>query len=201
MATSVTPLSSDPFRQFQQWFTQARKDPQIDLPDAMCLSTVTRQGTPAARMVLLKGVDRRGFSFFTHVRSPKARDLQARPHASLTFHWRSQRRQIRVDGKASLLPKRVADAYFATRPRDSQIGSWASRQSEVLESREALLALFEKFKKQFEGKKVPAPPHWQGFCVAPSRIEFWQEGPYRLHDRWLYTKTSAGRWLLQRLYP
>jgi pyridoxamine 5'-phosphate oxidase len=197
---SDSPLHRNPVQQFQRWFRQARKDPRLDLPEAMCLSTITAGGGPSARMVLLKGVDRRGFNFFTNIDSPKAEDLLARPRAALTFHWRSQRRQIRIEGKVVRLPKSAADAYFATRPRDSQIGSWASRQSQPLESRAKLLEAFHQWERRYQGKKVPAPPHWQGFRLEPARVEFWQERPYRLHDRWLYVKQRDG-WKITRLSP
>jgi pyridoxamine 5'-phosphate oxidase len=194
-------LSADPIRQFQTWFQAARRDKRIELAEAMCLSTVTPSGQPSARMVLLKAVDREGFQFFTNIHSPKARELQTHPRAALTFHWGPQKRQVRIEGKTVRLPKPVADAYFATRPRESQIGSWASRQSQTLESRALLLSAFEKLRKLFEGKKVPAPPHWQGFRVIPHRIEFWQQGVHRLHDRWVYVRGSSGRWSRKRLYP
>jgi pyridoxamine 5'-phosphate oxidase len=200
-APTDTPGSGDPIQQFGRWFQAARKNRRIALPEAMCLSTINHRGFPTARMVLLKDFDRRGFNFFTNVHSPKARELMARPWAALTFHWPPLGRQIRIEGTVTQLPKRVADAYFATRPRASQVGSWTSRQSEPLESRKALLDAFESLTAQFAGQKVPAPPHWQGFRITPVRVEFWQEGPNRLHDRWLYEKQSSGRWNVTRLYP
>jgi len=191
----------DPVLQFQSWFVQALKNPRIDLPEAMCLSTVGPRGTPSARMVLLKEFSGRGFDFFTNMQSAKAAQLKKRPWAALAFHWQPLRRQVRIEGKVESLPKLVADAYFALRPRDSQIASWASKQSAVLTSRQALMNRFKRFAVKFKGKKVPAPPYWQGFRVIPERVEFWQERPNRLHDRWLYVKNRKGRWGLMRLYP
>src|SRR4051812_21247174 len=170
---------SNPIAQFQRWFKQAVDHPQMELPEAMCLSTVNRAGYPTARMVLLKDADAKGFTFFTNVESPKAKDLIARPRAALTFHWRPLRRQVRIEGKVSRLPKKVADAYFATRPRLSQIGSWASRQSQTLKNRAELDTRVSEIAARYEGKSVPAPKHWNGFRVAPQRIEFWQERPNR----------------------
>ena len=198
---SNTLLFEDPLQQFGRWYKQAQQDPQLELPEAMCLSTLNARGYPAARMVLLKDVDRRGFTFYTNNRSPKARELQRRPRAALTFHWRPQLRQVRIEGTVDRLPKKAADDYFATRTRLSQISSWASRQSEALESRAALLDEFDKLLVKFEGKKIPVPPHWQGYRVVPERVEFWQERPHRLHDRWLYVKGRGGRWAMTRLYP
>ena len=193
-------MSASPIPHFRRWFAQARRDRRLDHPEAMCLSTINRRGAPTARMVLMKDVSAKGFSFFTNIHSPKGRELLARRRAALTFYWPSQKRQIRVEGSVVRLPKRTADAYFATRPRDSQLGSWASRQSESLESRAFLVKRFDAFGEKFKGEKVPAPPHWQGFCVSPNRVEFWQEQPHRLHDRWLYEK-RGGRWFVTRLYP
>jgi pyridoxamine 5'-phosphate oxidase len=194
-------LSPDPVQQFRRWFGRARQDKAVHLPEAMCLSTINARGYPSARMVLLKDVDGRGFTFFTNIHSPKAGELTARPHAALTFYWGSQGRQVRIEGKVTRLPKKVADAYFATRARDSQIGSWASRQSEPLESRAVLLEKFAEWAAKFKGQKIPPSPHWHGFRITPQRMEFWQERPHRLHDRWVYVKRTSGRWGLTRLYP
>jgi pyridoxamine 5'-phosphate oxidase len=192
-------LASNPIQQFRLWYKQAAG--RMDLPEAMCLSTLNARGAPSGRMVLLKDVSLAGFSFFTNIESSKAEDLRRRPQAALTFYWRPLRRQVRIEGKAVRLPKRVADAYFASRPRDSQIGSWASLQSRPLATREHLLARFQQFADLFKSRKIPAPPHWQGFLIQPARMEFWQEQPNRLHDRWLYTKGQSGRWGMMRLYP
>jgi len=194
-------LASNPILQFQSWFRQARRLRELKLPEAMCLSTANSQGNPTARMVLLKEVDAQGFSFFTNIHSPKAKDLLARRKAALTFYWEPLRRQVRIEGKVVRLSKQKSDAYFATRSRASQIGSWASQQSQLLMSREVLLARFRALEAKFRGRTVPAPPHWQGFQLQPLRIEFWQERPNRLHDRWVYVRKSNGRWLRMRLYP
>jgi pyridoxamine 5'-phosphate oxidase len=194
------PPLADPIDQFRLWFKQARSKRRIKVPEAMCLSTVNAKGHPSARMVLLKGFDAQGFRFFTNTGSPKARDLDAHPHAALTFHWEALNRQIRIEGKVTRLPKEVADAYFATRPRLSQIGSWASKQSQPLESRKAFLKDVEAMLDKYRGQDVPPPPHWQGYCVTPERIEFWQAFANRLHDRWLYER-QGNSWRTTRLYP
>lgn len=203
-AMSKTPsnaLASNPIDQFRAWFLQAKADSRIELPEAMCLSTLTAKGTPAARMVLMKDFGEEGFSFFTNVNSPKAQQVIKHPVAALTFHWPTQKRQVRIEGKVARLPKRVADDYFATRPRESQLGSWASQQSASLKSRTELMKRVNLYTKLFRDKPVPPPPHWNGFRVVPERIEFWQEGAYRLHDRWVYTKSRHGHWATKLLYP
>jgi pyridoxamine 5'-phosphate oxidase len=194
-------LPTNPLVLFGQWFGKATRTSDLEMAEAMCLSTVNRKGHPSARMLLLKDFGARGFTFFTNINSPKADDLLARPRAAMTFYWRGLRRQIRIEGRVKRLPKKVADDYFATRPRISQIGSWASKQSHPLESRAVLLKRVKEFEQRFDGRKIPSPDHWQGFALQPERIEFWQEGPYRLHDRWLYDRNSAGRWTMKRLYP
>ncbi len=199
--TRSNALAFNPFRHFSKWFSEAKKDPRLDLPEAMCLSTLNARGYPTARMVLLKDHGAEGFTFFTNVHSPKAQQLIQRPHAALTFHWRSQKRQIRIEGRVTHLPKRVADDYFDTRPRESQLGSWASKQSQPLKSRAELIKRFEMYEKLFKGKKVPPSPHWHGFQVIPERMEFWQEAAHRLHDRWGYVRGKSGRWAVTRLYP
>jgi pyridoxamine 5'-phosphate oxidase len=200
-ASREKPLSPDPIKQFRLWFDQASHTRRIKKPDAMCLSTLNAAGRPTARMVLLKGVDTHGFRFFTNGESPKARDLDAHPHAALTFHWEALDRQVRIEGTVSRLPKETADAYFATRPRLSQIGSWASRQSEPLESRKVFLERVRELLELYQGQQVPAPPHWQGYILHPARMEFWQAFANRLHDRWQYVLEKDGRWSLTRLYP
>jgi pyridoxamine 5'-phosphate oxidase len=184
----------NPFAQFREWFDQA----PAETVDAVTLATVDESGMPWARVVLLKSFDARGFCFFTNLGSPKARQIKANPRATLCFHWPG--RQVRIQGNVEQVPDAESDAYFATRPRESQIGAWASRQSEPLASREELEARFAEFAAQFGSGAVPRPPFWAGFRVAPERIEFWEERPYRLHDRVLYTRTESG-WLAQRLWP
>jgi pyridoxamine 5'-phosphate oxidase len=193
-------LPANPFDLFNHWFAQARRHRQIEMPEAMSLATVTASGDPTSRMVLLKDVSPRGFSFFTNIESAKGRQLLRRPRAALLFYWEVLHRQIRVEGTVRPVPKAEADAYFATRPRFSQLGSWASAQSRPLASRSKLLGRVESFGRQFKGKSVPAPDYWRGFRVEPRRFEFWQAQPNRLHDRWLYER-KAGRWKISRLYP
>lgn len=194
-------LSKDPFEQFRIWFEEAKRCPGIGLAEAMCLSTVGSGGLPTARMMLLKDCERDGFTFFTNIHSPKAKALLEHPRAALTFHWGPLQRQVRIEGIIQRLDKRVADAYFATRPRWSQIGAWASRQSQPLKSRFTLMQQFRAWQRRFKDQKVPAPPHWAGFQVNPVRMEFWQGRPYRLHDRFLYLKSKTNRWTATRLYP
>lgn len=172
----------------------------LTLPNAMALATVGADGKPATRMMLLKGVDARGFVFYTNLKSRKGEELQVCPHAALCFWWPELEEQVRIEGKVRPVIAKEADAYFATRPRGSQIGAWASEQSEPLPSRAKLLAAVEKFERKFRGKKVPRPPHWSGFILAPERIEFWHGRPDRLHDRLLYLRRGKG-WKKELLYP
>lgn len=190
--------SENPIRLFQRWFEKARKKEK--LPEACCLSTVTSSGKPAARFVLLKQADTQGFVFYTNLTSPKARQLQKNPFAALTFFWPSLNRQVRIEGSVKLLPLQEADRYFATRPRFSQIGAWASRQSRVLPSRLVLIQRFLAYRKKFAGRPVPRPPFWSGFRLQPRSLEFWEGRAYRLHDRFLYRKKKDS-WACVRLYP
>lgn len=190
----------NPLEQFALWFQEAKNNPEIKLPDAMCLSTVDEKGFPDARMVLLKGFDESGFVFYTNFNSPKAKSLLRVPQAALTFYWEKLKRQVRIRGTTQKVVDAEADTYFKTRPRDSQIGAWASDQSALLDSRETLEKKFQEFSKKFEGVEIPRPKHWGGFRLLPSAIEFWTEFPNRLHDRILYTRSSKG-WSVQRLYP
>lgn len=192
-------MADDPLALFDAWFAEAKASEPND-PNAMALATVDADGQPSVRMVLLKGHDQRGFVFYTNLNSRKARALIDTPKAALLFHWKSLRRQIRIEGAVSGVSQDEADAYFATRGRDSQLGAWASDQSQPLPSREIFLAQFDEMEARFEGQDVPRPPHWSGFRVAPKRIEFWQDRAHRLHERRLFTKEGDG-WREGLLYP
>jgi pyridoxamine 5'-phosphate oxidase len=193
-------ISGDnPFDLFANWFAEAEKSEPND-PNAMTLATVDTEGHPHLRVVLLKGFDEKGFCFFTNTGSRKGRELQARAVAALCFHWKSLRRQVRIEGVAEAVTSAEADAYFASRPRGSQIGAWASLQSQPLEARGILEARVTEYEKKFEGQPVPRPENWSGYRVVPQAIEFWQDMPYRLHDRLVFTRAQNG-WMQERLYP
>lgn len=194
-------LPDEPIAAFQAWFADAAAlDPTE--ANAMCLSTVTADGRPRARFVLLKDVGPQGFVFYSNDNSAKGAELAAQPFAALTFYWAALERQVRIEGHVVRVADEVADAYFASRPRESQIGAWASAQSSVVESRDALEAAEQAAAERFAGAPVPRPPHWGGYCVVPSRVEFWQGRPGRLHDRVAYERSAEGAaWERVRLAP
>lgn len=192
-------MSDDPFALFDAWFAEAKASEPND-PNAMAVASVGTDGQPSVRMVLLKGHDPRGFVFYTNLHSRKARELIDAPEAALLFHWKSLRRQIRIEGPVGGVSTDEADAYFATRGRDSQLGAWASDQSQPLPSRAVFENRFADMQARFEDSEVPRPPHWSGFRVSPQRIEFWQDRAHRLHERRLFTRAGDG-WTEGLLYP
>jgi pyridoxamine 5'-phosphate oxidase len=193
--------ADEPIRLFAAWFADARHAEPVN-PDAMALATVDAGGLPNARMVLLKGFDTRGFVFYTNLDSVKGHELAAAPQAALTFYWKSLQRQVRVRGSVEPVSAQEADAYFATRSRMAQIGAWASKQSAALESRLAFEKAVARYTAKFAVGTVPRPPHWSGYRVVPREIEFWQERPFRLHDRVAFTRAEAtAPWSKTRLYP
>jgi pyridoxamine 5'-phosphate oxidase len=192
-------MATDPHALFEEWLAEARLTEPND-PTAMALATADAQGRPAVRMVLLKGHDERGFVFYTNLDSRKGEELAANARAALLFHWKSLRRQVRVEGPVLAVSGAEADSYFATRGRDSQLGAWASDQSRPLDSRTTFEARFEAVRSRFDGRDVPRPPRWSGWRVAPERIEFWSDRAHRLHERRLFARAGGG-WSEGLLYP
>jgi pyridoxamine 5'-phosphate oxidase len=189
----------DPIVLFKEWLAAATETEPND-PEAMALATVDAAGRPSVRMVLLKGVDNDGFRFYTNMESRKGRELAGNPHAALCIHWKTKRRQVRVEGKVTVSPAHAVDAYFKTRHALSRLGAWASKQSEPLSSREELEERVRLYAQKFKGDEVPRPPHWGGYILSPEKIEFWMEGEGRLHDRFVFTRLSKG-WDVIRLNP
>ena len=189
----------DPIAAFAAWLAEAESS-EPDNPNAMTLATVGEDGMPSVRMVLLKGVDERGFVFYTNVESRKGRQLLVQPKAALVFHWKSLGRQVRIEGEAKPVSDEEADAYFSTRARESRIGAWASDQSRPLESRFALEKKAAKYALKYAVGEIPRPPYWSGYRLVPRMIEFWRHSAFRLHDRLVYYRDGDG-WRTERLYP
>lgn len=197
---SENDVLKNPVEQFLLWMKECIQSGQAE-PNAMTLSTVTAQGKPSSRVVLLRGVEDGKFAFFTNYNSNKGKHLKENPHASLNFFWYQLERQVKISGKTEKCNEQFSDEYFATRPRESQLGAWASPQGETIENRDVLVKNFEFYAKKFEGQEIPRPPHWGGFLLVPEEIEFWQGRTGRLHDRILYTLKNDGNWIISRLAP
>ena len=190
---------ADPFTLFDEWFAEARAS-EINDPEAMAFATADAEGRPSVRIVLLRHVGRDGFGFFTNLDSRKGDELAANPRGALTIHWKSLRKQVRAEGRVEQVSDAVADEYFASRSRDSRIGSWASDQSRPLESRETFERRVHEMQQRYEGQDVPRPPRWSGFLLVPDTIEFWSDRQHRLHERRLFTRDGDG-WTEGLLYP
>lgn len=198
MATMTS--TSELIKLFQEWLDEAGKTEPND-PNAVAIASVGADGMPSVRMVLLKDVDERGFVFYTNLGSQKGRELTAHPKAALCFHWKTLRRQVRVEGLVTPVSAEEADAYFASRPRDSRIGAWASKQSQAMQGRFELEQRVAKYALKFNLGHIPRPPFWSGFRIAPQKIEFWRDRPFRLHERHVFTRTGEDDWNSSVLYP
>jgi pyridoxamine 5'-phosphate oxidase len=190
----------DPFRQFDKWFQEAEAA-KIHEPNAGVLATAAKDGRPSARMVLLKGIDGRGFVFYTNYDSRKGRELEGNPRASYVFPWVALERQVIIEGSVTKVAREESEAYFHSRPQASQLAAWASAQSSIISGRDALEAAMKAVEKKFSGSEVPLPPHWGGYRIAPETVEFWQGRRSRLHDRLRYRREAGGSWIIERLSP
>jgi pyridoxamine 5'-phosphate oxidase len=192
-------LNADPFSQFSTWFVEAEQAQVLEL-NAMALATVSLEGRPSCRTVLLKQMDARGFSFFTNYESRKGQELSNNPFACITFYWAVLERQIIIEGRVEKLTQKESETYFASRPRSSQLGAWASQQSQVVRSREELEEAYHHFEEVYDGKEIPLPPYWGGYRLLPTSFEFWQGRPNRMHDRFRY-RLQDNIWIIERLAP
>jgi pyridoxamine 5'-phosphate oxidase len=192
--------AASPFEQFSAWMKEAEQV-EVNDPNAMVLATAARDGRPSLRTVLLKGFDTQGFVFYTNKMSRKGEEIAANPSVSLLFYWKSLHRQIRIEGNAEDVTDAEADAYYASRPRVSRLGAWASTQSKPLAERSVLVGRLAEMEARYPGDDIPRPPYWSGYRVRPSLFEFWQDMPYRLHDRTIYRPDNAGGWEQRKLYP
>lgn len=193
-------IDKNHIKQFEKWFDEAVKA-EVPEPNAMTLATATANGKPSTRIVLLRGFDEKGFVFYTNYSSKKGMELIKNPYASLNFFWHEIERQVRIEGKIEKVSPKQSDEYFASRPKGSQLGAWASTQSRVIKNREELEAKMLELEIKYKTKTVPRPPYWGGFCLSPTLIEFWQGRPNRLHDRIQYELQQNGKWIIQRLAP
>ena len=196
---AARPVTDDPIERFREWFREAERA-GVEVPEAMTLATADADGAPSARMLLLKGADDEGFVFYSGYVSRKAGELDQNPRAALVFYWRRVGKQVRVEGRVERVSEAESAAYFATRPRGSQLAAWASQQSHHLESREELERRYAELEQEYEGREVPRPPHWGGFRLRPDAIEFWEHRENRLHDRFRYTRAREG-WIAELLSP
>jgi len=195
------PKTMDPLELFADWYEEAKKN-ELNDPNAMSLATVDINGIPSVRIVLLKGFDVDGFVFYTNFQSRKANEFKNNPNVAVCFHWKSLQRQVRIEGQVSKVSDKEADEYFKSRARLSRLGAWASKQSEILESRDHLLARLKTFEEKYDGETIPRPSHWSGNRIAAKKIEFWEDGKFRLHDRFIFERQSIdGPWTKARLYP
>jgi pyridoxamine 5'-phosphate oxidase len=200
MPDASSPFAADPFARFREWMAEAEASEPVDA-NAMTVATATPDGRPSARAILLKGVDARGFVFYTNKQSRKSADLAANQHVALLFHWKSLARQIRIEGVVEPVTDAEADAYYASRPRISRLGAWASDQSRPLDARLTLEQRLAEYEAKYPGEDIPRPPHWSGYRVLPDSFEFWQNMPFRLHDRTVYTRSADGSWAVGKLFP
>ncbi|HEY3846658.1 MAG TPA: pyridoxamine 5'-phosphate oxidase [Acetobacteraceae bacterium] len=200
MPDAASPHPADPFARFREWMAEAEATEPVDA-NAMTVATATPDGRPSARIVLLKGVDARGFVFYTNKEGRKATELAANKRVALLFHWKTLARQIRIEGEAEQVSDAEADAYFASRPRISRLGAWASDQSRPLDDRLTLERRLAEYEAKYPGEDVPRPPHWSGYRVLPVGFEFWQNMLFRLHDRTTYTRNADGGWTVGKLFP